>query len=366
MYGNADIETYELSQHDKEEPEVFDMAVRDAPQLSGEQWIDILRTRLRREGMSISDLPDVNDSSEFNTVLRELGFSTALDRMAIRRAARAWREQAPSVVDSEPSNSPRPSRARGASPCFGGGIGGQEAKSLVPKLFETPSSTLASPLGDTFSSCSAFSAWEDASDLCAGKPLSSGNIGRSTRSQSEGPRGLPQSLGAAGPLPKDAKLPHQHTQKRRPEEQQTQQRRDHSPCILSQAPGVVDSTARSACTAVPLRRMSLGPLLQRGSAQPEAYGGGKVGMRALSPVVVSSMCWSTPLRMVQPVLVAPAAPAVIAHTPSSPRNTPLSYVAAPAPAAVFVPMPGATAVSMAARPARLAASPPSAAELPHP
>eukprot|EP00429_Kryptoperidinium_foliaceum_P138251 CAMPEP_0176288764 /NCGR_PEP_ID=MMETSP0121_2-20121125/54145_1 /TAXON_ID=160619 /ORGANISM="Kryptoperidinium foliaceum, Strain CCMP 1326" /LENGTH=82 /DNA_ID=CAMNT_0017629473 /DNA_START=11 /DNA_END=256 /DNA_ORIENTATION=- len=72
--------------HIAESAEKFDLTVQDCPPLSNKQLMDILHARLREEGgFSIEDLP-VDHLAEFNQALSELGFSSAMERMAVRRA----------------------------------------------------------------------------------------------------------------------------------------------------------------------------------------------------------------------------------------------------------------------------------------
>jgi len=49
-----------------------------------------LNQRLRKEGLGIADLPDPEESGEFSTVLIELGFSNALERMVIRKHVKEY------------------------------------------------------------------------------------------------------------------------------------------------------------------------------------------------------------------------------------------------------------------------------------
>jgi len=97
--------------------ERFDMTTQDPPQFSQAEWLNIVETRLRSEGLGLSDLPDVEEAAEFSAVLAELGFHTALERMNIRKAVRSmlgqpksenvWGSDTESRAESE-SVTPRP------------------------------------------------------------------------------------------------------------------------------------------------------------------------------------------------------------------------------------------------------------------
>mmetsp|Transcript_129875 Transcript_129875/g.363487 ORF Transcript_129875/g.363487 Transcript_129875/m.363487 type:complete len:100 (-) Transcript_129875:161-460(-) len=67
--------------------EQFDMARQDTPHLSQAQWLMALRDRLGDSGLVYEDiLATVDDTATFHAALGELGFSSALARMAIRKA----------------------------------------------------------------------------------------------------------------------------------------------------------------------------------------------------------------------------------------------------------------------------------------
>lgn len=70
-------------------PGCFDIAQQDPPVRSKIQWTKILRERLEVEQLTLSDIaPDMADECQFCKLLDELGFHSALDRMAIRKAVK--------------------------------------------------------------------------------------------------------------------------------------------------------------------------------------------------------------------------------------------------------------------------------------
>jgi len=66
------------------------MTVHDTPHCAPGDLLDrhmeMLRKRLDLEGFEIDDLPAIADAQEFNIALAELGYDTAMERMAIRKA----------------------------------------------------------------------------------------------------------------------------------------------------------------------------------------------------------------------------------------------------------------------------------------
>lgn len=92
--------------HSMSAAESFDMTCQDSciPSPSS-QWYDMLRLRLGTRNLSVDDLPSVADVTEFNAVLAELGFSSALERMSIRKAVKECPR--PTTSLSECASSPR-------------------------------------------------------------------------------------------------------------------------------------------------------------------------------------------------------------------------------------------------------------------
>mmetsp|Transcript_16269 Transcript_16269/g.46284 ORF Transcript_16269/g.46284 Transcript_16269/m.46284 type:complete len:373 (+) Transcript_16269:134-1252(+) len=346
--------------------EVYDMSVQDAPQMSAEQWIEVLKARLRGEGMYLADLPDVADSNEFNTVLRELGFGTALDRMAIRKAARGLRERFGMNWAAEMDSIDSP---REGVPNFGHSSG-QGSMEVVSRACATPGSAIASSIGDRDLDCvstksssvgvvrhiswgslrsSAASCLENPSEARHNKHGGCGRLPRNTRSQSEGPRAAAES--SAGALP--AGMGSQLLGATGP-----------SPSAPTASLASVQGAPQEPCA---LQHPETPP--QRGAMPAAAKP--RVSVRAASPVLISSPSRPSPVRIVQtqpvvvrmaPTVVVPTA-APMATMPSTLHPT-MPASAASSSSIVFVPVLGAASVFSYAPTARTLTPPPPPATRP--